>query len=288
VARSVQNTIEHGDLRDWVQYSWSVVRALNEPESRHVFFEHGADSLVEFHRHEDLVSIRNGGQHVALCRHAELVSAIEATHASVRAEVEVVGERGKLWWADTYDVLDPSWVELNDDAFFASRHSWMYGPCFGVDLQCPDLDAVEGVLASLLSCERRPPLKTLELCGPRWVSEVPGLEHRIGFHFRPPSSYIWFPPRQIGRACRLSDPEGVLPGPGGRCPTAESRSFFLWLTALIQHLSKATRIDFAVLMDEAARGPSCVIEPGWAYVYAWAEIGEPTSDRLYNRIPLGR
>ena len=287
VVRLIQGTSDDVNLRAWVQRTWQLLWDLRGPGRRHVFFEGEADRWVEFHHHDAGVSIQTERGVVAVCDHGDLVSAIEAMHASVRTELEACGEGGQCWWQDAYDVLDPGWIDLDDDAFFASRQSWRVGgPFFYAKLASPDLGAVEQALASLRTCERWPPVKTGEPSSSRWVWEVAGLERRAGFYFLSADGSIAFPGRQVARACQLPNEEADALWPTGPCPTPQARSFLRGLVALVQQLAGATTITSAALYEEGTAGPRCVVEPGWVYVYAWAEVGGPTTDRHFHRVSL--
>ena len=276
------------DLNGWIELLGSIPWDLQNPDSRHVVFAQEAQEAEEalvFHRRGASLRIQARGQQLAVCGYAELLAAVEAGLASIRAKLETLGEWGQLYWADAFDVLDPGWKDLDDEAFFASRHSWMFGPCFETRLQSPDPEAVTRALIARPECHRCPPMTS---CGQRWTSSVPGLEHRVGFFFGRSIPSISFPPRQVKRACRLPEADASTLWPHRPCPTPQAKAFLRWLVGLIQHLSAAAQIDSAVLVEEGSGAPGCGVESGWVYVYRWAGIGEPTSDPEYNRVPLVR
>lgn len=273
------------DLNGWIQLLGSIPWDLQNPDSRHVAFADEAQEALVFHRRGASLRIQARGQPLAVCSYAELLAAVEAGLGSIRAKLETLGEWGHLYWTDAFDVLDPGWKGLDDEAFFASRHSWMFGPCFESRLRCPDPEAVAQALMARPECHRCPPMKS---CGQRWVCSVPDLEHRVGFLFGGSIPSISFPPRQVERACRLPEADASTLWPHLPCPTPQARAFLRWLVGLIQQLSAGAQIDSAVLVEEGSGDPACGGESGWVYVYRWAGIGEPTSDPEYNRVPLSR
>lgn len=277
IAAWVTRAVPFVDLSSWIQSLTTLSSDLHDPAGRHGFFDADTDAPVVFHRSAASVRVEAAdGQELAQCSHVRLQSAIESGLSMIRTELEAHGEKGELYWSDAFDVLDPSWKTADDETFFASRHSWMFGPFFEARLECPDPGALERALVERTDCERRSPPKTI--CGPCWVAHDPSLEHSVGFLLGGSMSSIGFPPRQIERVCRLPESEAATLWPSGPCPTPQARSFLLWLVTLIQDLSRAAPVTSAVLAEEGHGSPTCGVEPGLLYVYSWAGIGEPTSD----------
>ena len=186
------------------------------------------------------------------------------------------------------EVANVGGVERADDEFFGARRSWMSGPLFEAHLGGSSPGALEHELRQCEGIEARAPMEGLEERGARWIATPPGLEHRVGFHFRSASQTLSFPPLQVARVCRLPEAEANALLPGGRAPTPQARAFLVWLVGLVQQLATRTTIESAVLIDEGAAGPTCTRGAGWAYVYEWAEVGEKTEDPRFRRVPLAR
>ena len=283
LAAWVRENVQFVDLPSWLAYPRSLVRDLQTRESRHVFFEREADDAFVFSRRGNEVELHEHGQHVATCDHTELVAKIEAAHAWVRALFLSLGEPGRLWWEDAFEVLSLEWEAMDDETFFAHRHSWYSGPFFEVNLSGSAPEALTSALVSRPDIERR---EALHRTGARWICRVPGLEHRIGFVYDPGDTRLSFPPHHVARACRLPDDACEVIWPSRPCPTPQTRLFLRWLVGLVEQLATSAPVESAVLVDEASAPPGCAIESGYVYVYAMAEIGEETSDPRFNRVPL--
>ena len=283
LAAWVRDNVQFFDLRSWLACPWSLLRDLQAREGRHVFFEHEADDAFVFSRRGDEVELHQHGQHVATCTHTELVAKIEAAHAWARAQFLPFGEPGRLWWEDAFEVLSLDWGAMDDETFFAHRHSWYSGPFLEVNLNCSAPEALTSALISHPDIERR---EALHRTGPRWICRIPGLEHRVGFVCDPRDTRLSFPPHHVARACRLPEDACDVIWPSRPCPTPEARLFLRWLVRLVEQLAATAPIESAVLVDEANAPPGCAVEPGYVYVYAMADIGEATADPRFHRVPL--
>lgn len=285
------------DVRSWLEELVGLRRALGESVGRQVFHSAGVDlaellrrpvaSIVSIQRDENDVVVLVDEHARAKTSYSRFAAAVDAFIESVRMAVAPLGEAGAVWWADTCDRNDDEWLRLPDDAFHDKRGAWLYGPNFEARIEAAAPDRVAASIEALPDYEERPSLFGFE-GDPRRMLPVQQRERRVGFTCSPDTGTLSFPSTQVVRVCQLSEAAAGALWSRGPCPTLQARTFIQWLIEIVQSIAADCRVEHAVLVCEGEAPPTTPLQSGWIYAYAWAAVGEPTSDPRFNRVSLHR